>query len=138
MKVLEELNNILSTIENAMQIELKDDDFVVGRDQLLHIFLHEASHAVVTNQVKWIHELDEDKETAVDEILARFLDDDFVKILGMASHTIAEHVNELSKYPVQISENEFSKLKDIWRKVYFPERNVEGMAKELLLFFNDK
>jgi hypothetical protein len=136
MKVLDEFQNIVDTIENTMQIKLKDEDFVIGQEQMFHIFLHETSHAVITNQARWVHDLEEEKEIAVDEILARLLDDELSQIIGLHHHSITEHVDELSKYPVQITIEEFARLKEKWQRFYFPNKNVEGMANELLSFFN--
>jgi hypothetical protein len=95
MELLKTLNNINTMIEATLVIELTDEDFADGREEIEHIYFHEACHAAISHCVPWIHTLDEEEHTAVDEIMARFLELEIGQSFGMPVHTSQEHVDEL-------------------------------------------
>jgi uncharacterized protein (DUF952 family) len=132
MNLLDELSKINQTIEEGLKIDLSDPDFADGRDELLHIFLHEACHAAVAHCVPWVHDLEEKEHTAVDELLARFLEVKFGKALDLFVHSNAEFVEELSYYPVAIELNTLEHLIDIWDTVFWPRKDLPGMAEYTL------
>ena len=132
MNLLDELSKITQTIEGELGIDLSDPDFEDGRDEVLHIFLHEACHAAVANCAPWVHDLEEQEHTAVDELMARFLEVKFGKALGLFVHSNAEFIEELSYYPVEIELTTLEHLIDIWDEVFWPRKDLSGMAEYTL------
>ena len=132
MNLLDELSKITQTIEGELGIDLSDPDFADGKDEVLHIFLHEACHAAVAHCVPWVHDLEEEEHTAVDELMARFLEVKFGKALGLFVHSNAEFIEELSYYPVEIELTTLEHLIDIWDKVFWPRKDLSGMAEYTL------
>jgi len=51
LKLLDDLINIVQEIESSLSVHLTDEDFKDGRDEIVHVFLHEACHAVVSNRL---------------------------------------------------------------------------------------
>lgn len=74
MQIIDELLHIIQQIESALDIQLTGQDFADGRNEIVHIFLHESCHAAVSRIAPWIHDLEEHEHTALDEILARLLE----------------------------------------------------------------
>jgi len=99
MKLLDELHGIVERIEVETGIHLGDVDFADGREEIVHVFLHEACHAAISNKVPWIHDLIDEQYTIVDGVLARLLENEICLILGMPAHSSEEHVRELEMYP---------------------------------------
>jgi len=99
MKLLDELHGIVERIEVETGIHLEDVDFADGREEIVHVFLHEACHAAISNKVPWIHDLIDEQYTIVDGVLARLLENEICLILGMPAHSSEEHVRELEMYP---------------------------------------
>lgn len=128
MKLFDELSAITQTIEGQLDIKLSDPDFEDGREEILHIFLHEACHAAVAHCVPWVHDLDEKEHTAVDELMARCLEMKFGKALDLFVHSNAEFLEELSYYPVEIDSATLEHLVDIWEKDFWPRKDLDGMA----------
>jgi hypothetical protein len=128
LKLLAELRAIVRQIESALDLRLKDQDFAHGQEEILHVFLHEACHAAVCHAVPWIHDLDERAHTALDEILARLLEEEIGLALGLFVHTPEEPVRELARYPVAITVEQYEHLHRRWRQHYWPGRDVEGLA----------
>jgi len=128
LKLLDDLTNIIREIESSLSVHLTDEDFRDGRDETVHIFLHEACHAAVSNCAPWIHELDDSDHTALDEVLARLLEEKIGLLLGLAVHTSEEQVRELRHYPVSITVEQYERLRREWQQKYWPARDVEGMA----------
>ena len=132
LKLLDDLTSIIREIESSLSVHLTDRDFRDGRDEILHVFLHEACHAVVSNCLPWIHELGEGAHTTLDEVLARLLEEKIGLALGLTVHTPEEQVRELRRYPVNITVEQYEHLRKRWQEKYWPARDVEGMAKYTL------
>jgi hypothetical protein len=128
LKLLDDLTNIIREIETSLSVHLTDEDFKDGRGEIVHVFLHEACHAVVSNCLSWIHELGESAHTALDEVLARLLEEKIGLALGLAVHTSEEQVRELRHYPVNITVEQYEHLRRKWQQKYWPAKDVEGMA----------
>jgi len=132
MRILDDLIAAAQQIETALDLRLTDEDFADGRDEILHVFVHEACHAAVYHCVPWIRELEARDHTALDEILARLLEDRMGIALGLPVHSTEEHVAELMRYPVAISAEGYEHLRRKWRRRYWPDRDVAGMAEYVL------
>ena len=131
-RVIRDLIAIRDTVASAFSITLTDGDFEYGRDEIVHVFLHETCHAAVSALVPWIHRLDEEEHTALDEILARLVEETIGLSLGLPAHTPEEQVRELVRYPVAISIDQYLHLRNDWRERYWPERDLKGMARCVL------
>jgi hypothetical protein len=134
MKLFGELEAVIQQIESALNVRLTDEDFADGREELLHVFTHEACHAAVSHRIPWIHELDEQDHTVLDEVLARLLEERIGLALGLYVHSPEEHVRELSRYPVEITVEQYEHLYAEWRRRYWPARDLEGMASYALSY----
>ena len=128
MKLLNDLTAIHQCVESTLDIRLADEHYADGRDEVLHVFLHEACHAAIARCVPWIHTLADDEHTALDEILARLLEGEIGSRLGLRGHTAEEHVEELAMYPVKVSKEQFTCLQTEWQQRFWPARDVAGMA----------
>ena len=83
---------------------------------------------MVSNRLPWIHELGESAHTALDEVLARLLEEEIGLTLGLAVHTSEEQVHELRRYPVNITVEQYEHLQRQWQQTHWPAKDVEGMA----------
>ncbi|MBG0787678.1 MAG: hypothetical protein H0S79_21525, partial [Anaerolineaceae bacterium] len=100
--LLEAFAHINKAIGTTLDIELTDRDFADGREELLHIYCHEACHAALAHSVPWLKDLPEKEHTLVDEVLARLLEKEFAPRLGLYLHSDEEFLVELSMYPVEV------------------------------------
>ena len=73
--LLESLNDI----ENIYNVSLQDENFIIGKQLLLHIFNHETLHAVIFKRVPCIKQRHEAEETLIDEIPVNVLNHDLLK-----------------------------------------------------------
>lgn len=128
LKLLSDLEGIVQQVESAVGVDLDDDNFAYGRDEIIHVFLHEACHAAVSRCVPWIDELDDSEHTALDEILARLLETEIANLVGVDAHSSAEHAQELSMYGIAITTELFTRLQEEWQRSYWPTRDILGMA----------
>jgi uncharacterized protein (DUF952 family) len=132
--LLDRLAEIKKKIENELSVVLSDGDFADGREEIEHIFLHEACHAAVSHRVPWIHTLDEREHTALDELMARFLEVMIGKGSGMFVHSTEEFLEELQRYPVDITQEEFDHLMSIWEDFFWLQKDLAGMAAYTLAY----
>lgn len=128
MKLLDELTAIVGQLESKLDVHLTDDDFADGHDEIVHVFLHEACHAALSNRVPWIHNLTDEQHTALDEVLARLLEDRMSSLQGLPTHTPEQHVRELGMYPVRITAKQYEHLRTAWQQQYGPTKDLAGMA----------
>ncbi len=134
MTVIEDLAAIKSKLEGMLDVVLTDEDFVDGREEILHIFLHEACHAAVSHEVPWIHDLAGEKHTAVDELMVRFLEKEIGESLGLFVRSTDEFMAELRRYPVDIGRAGYAYLETFWESYFWPSRDLSGMATFVLTF----
>jgi uncharacterized protein (DUF952 family) len=134
MTLMDDLEAVKSELERLLEMEMKDEDFANGRAEILHIYLHEACHAAVSHAVPWIHGLEEGEHTAVDELMVRFLEKEIGESLGLFVHNTGEFMDELIRYPVDISREGYEYLQIFWEDYFWPRRDLEGMATFLLTF----
>lgn len=128
MQIIDELLHIIQQIESALDIQLTGQDFADGRNEIVHIFLHESCHAAVSRIAPWIHDLEEHEHTALDEILARLLESTIGSQLNLPIHSNEEIVYELGLYPINITLEQYNYLQSVWNERYWPNRDISGMA----------
>jgi hypothetical protein len=128
MRLLTVLADVVRRAESAFGVNLTDEHFEDGREEILHVFLHETCHAVVAASVPWIHDLPEQEHTALDEVLARLLETELGGAMGFHVHSVDEHVRELSMYGVEIPADLYQWLQEEWREHYSAAGNLVGMA----------
>ena len=128
MKLLDELAEIVEQIESELNVHLMDEDIADGQDEIIHIFLHEACHAALSNRVPCIHDLTDEQHAAVDEILARLLEDRMSLLLQLPAHTPEQQVRELGMYPARITVEQYEHLRSKWQQRYGPVKDLAGMA----------
>ena len=129
----------LTLIEEQFDLTIRDEDYFIGREQLLHVFHHETLHAVISHKVPWIHQLNEPEETLVDEILVRVLNHHFVKH-GKLEETLGPHylpdtskdIRDLKGYGITLSEQQFNTIIETWEARFSSPDQIEPMAQWLL------
>ena len=131
--ILEKMARINDLIDATLGIELTDEDFSDGREELLHIYCHEACHAALAHCVPWLHDLPESEHTLVDEVLARLLEKVFAPRLGLFLHSDDEFLVELSMYPVDLPSGTFERLDAAWQSTFWPRQDLAGMAVYTLM-----
>ncbi len=134
MTLFEDLAAIKTKLERTLEIVLNDEDFVGGREEVIHIFLHEACHAAISHAAPWIHDLAGEEHTAVDELMARFLEKEIGKSLGLFVHSTDEYIQELQRYPVDVTKDNYAYLNIIWESYFWPRKDLPGMATFVLAF----
>jgi predicted Zn-dependent protease len=82
--------------------------------------------------------LEESDHTALDEILARLLEEKIGLALGLAVHTSEEQVRELMHYPVKITVEQYEHLRRKWQQQYWPAKDVGRMATYTLNYLRRK
>ena len=137
---LDDLFELLQSLENSLRTEINDEDYIIGRKQLFYIFLHETIHAFITKKAKWIHELNEDETDFVDELAVRVIIDDVINRLNIF-HKLdiyyennVDHKNELKLYGFKINEEEYKILEKEWYENFSKENDIEGYCKYLLKY----
>ena len=131
--LLDKMAQIKDLIAVTMGINLTDEDFAEGREELLHIYCHEACHAALVHRVPWLRGLPEGEHTAVDEILARLLEKEFAPQMGLYLHSDDEFLAELAMYPVDLSRAAFEALVRVWESTFWPRKDLAGMATHMLV-----
>ena len=129
MDLLAELAVIAEQVQVELGVRPTEDDWADAREELVHVFLHEACHAALSNAAPWIHDLPDEQHTAVDEVVARLLEDHMARRLGLYAHTPRQHVRELEMYPVRISVDQYAHLAAMWKAPYGPGKDLDGMAR---------
>lgn len=133
LALLESLARINAEIGSALGIRLTEQDFADGRDELLHIYCHEACHAALAHFVPWLANLPEEEHTLVDETLARLLEKEFAPSLGLYLPSDEAFLVELSMYPMDLKRGTFRQLCEVWAAAFWPRRDLAGMAVHALL-----
>ena len=131
--LLESLARIDAEIGSALGIRLTEQDFANGRDELLHIYCHEACHAALVHSVPWLAKLPEEEHTLVIEILVRLLEKEVAPSLGLYLPSDEAFLVELSMYPVGLKRETFRQLCAVWTAAFWPRRDLAGMAVHALL-----
>jgi hypothetical protein len=124
-----ELAEIAAQVEFELGVRPAQADWADAREELVHVFLHEACHAALSSAAPWIHDLPDEQHTAVDEVVARLLEDHMARRLGLYAHTPRQHVRELKLYPVRISVEQYAHLAASWKAAYGPSKDLDGMAR---------
>ena len=132
--LLDRLTEIKKLVEKELSVVLTDEDFAGGREEIEHIFLHEACHAAISHCVPWMHTLDGKEHTALDELLARFLEVKIGESLGILVHSTEEFIKELQRYLVEITQEEFEHFLGVWEVCFWQEKDLAGMAAYALAY----
>jgi hypothetical protein len=136
---VQDLLDSFQLIEKQFKLTITEEDFIIGRQQLLHIFNHETLHAVISKKVSWIHELEESEETLVDEILVRVLNHHFVHRVNLTEKLrpyyvpdTTKDVRDLEGYGVGLPEERYVEILNVWKKRFGSPEMIEPMAQWLL------
>jgi hypothetical protein len=128
--VLAELAAISEQVQAELGVCPSEADWADAREELVHVFLHEACHAALSCAAPWVHDLPDRQHTAVDEVVARLLEDHMARQLGLFAHTPRQHVRELEMYPVRISVEQYAHLAEMWKGAFGPKKDLGGMAHQ--------
>ncbi|MDI6825277.1 MAG: hypothetical protein QME93_12525 [Bacillota bacterium] len=130
-RVLDEMASVVTRLKEDFHLSLTDEDFAFARDELLHVFLHEACHAALYRAIPWLLRLHDDEHVLIDEVLARILESDLAPAFGLTPHTVEEHMEEFSRYDLKfpLSAEQYVHLADVWRERYGASRDVAAFAE---------
>ncbi len=138
MPLIDNLKNTMQVIEATLMIELSDEDFSEDKWEIERLFFQAACHAAITHCVPWIHTLDAEEHTAVDEILARFLELEIGGSFGMPVHAHSVYADELRLYPVDINLAGFEHLLGVWQEYFWPNKDLAGIATYVLTYLRHR
>ena len=132
---LDKLCEIKHAVEAEIAIHLTEDDFADGRAEIEHIYFHEACHAAVAHCVPWVHTLNEKEHTALDELMARFLEVEIGKNTGMFVHKRQQNsLKSCGDIRWRSLAEAFEHLTDVWENHFWPMKDLAGMAAYTLAF----
>lgn len=138
---LDDLFDLLQMIEKALNIEIDDSDYKVGREQLFYTFMHETIHAFITKSSPWIHDLAEDETDFVDEVVARILIDDLLEKLDLHSKVKLyydnhiDHKTELKYYGFPLDSEEYFLLEKEWSKRFSENYQINAFCEYVLDYY---
>ena len=117
----------IRSVENVYGVNLRDESFRrEDREEIVHVLVHEACHAVILQAFPWIHDLPEREHTLVDEVAARFLEGEIARRLGLHRHSIDEHGEELSFYGFAVPPEALASLAEQWEGL---SRDSDGVDR---------
>jgi len=131
--LLEKMAQIIALVNTTLGIELTDEDFTGGREELLQLYCHQACQAALAQCVPWLRELPEGEHTAVDEILVRLLEKEFAPLMGLYLPSDEEFLAELAMFPMDLARETFERLATVWGSTFWPRQDLAGMAAHTLL-----
>ena len=140
---LDDLYDLLQSLENTLETDINDEDYIIGRKQLYCTFLHETLHAFITKRARWIHELKDDETDFVDELACRIIMDDVIKRLNIFEKMdtyyehYVHHKKELKLYGYNLSEEEYVKLEKDWYEHYSKDNKIEEYCKFILEYYRN-
>jgi hypothetical protein len=140
---LDDLYVLLHSLEETLETEINDEDYIIGRKQLFYTFLHETMHAFITRKAGWIHNLKDDETDFVDELAARIIIDDVIKRLNIFDkmdtfyENNVNHKEELKLYGYELPEEEYMNLEEEWYKNYSNKNDIEGYCKYVLEYYRN-
>jgi hypothetical protein len=132
MRLFDDLSAILKHVEAELDLQLTENDLADGWDDIAHVFLHETCHAALAHAAPWVLDLPDEQHTAVDEVVARLIEDQMARQLGLYVHTPEQHVHELGGYPVHITVEQYTHLRDRWQEQHEPVKDLAGIARYTL------
>lgn len=134
---LDDLFDLLKSLEAYFDTEIDGSDFKVGKEQLTYIFLHEAIHAFIGRKVQWLWTLDEDRLDFIDEVCCRILIDtylaetDYVDKVRLFYDNHVNHRKEITYYGFDFSPQDYDRAAEEYRLKFAASRNVEGFCAYL-------
>ena len=128
-KLHADIEAAIQAVESTFGISLHDENFRgEDREEILHVFVHETCHAAVSQASPWIHDLPEDEHTLIDEIVARLLEAEIAAQLGLHTHSIDEHVEELTFYGFTVPTESYRTLVETWKTLPHTAEGIDRLA----------
>ena len=134
---LDDLYLLLKAMQDSLGLEIGSADYVVGREQLYYVFLHETTHAFIGKAAPWIYGLHEDETDFVDEVAARILIDDLLARLGLFDKVklyYENHVNhrkELRYYGYDLTPELYDEMEQRYRGEFSATKDIDGFCRYL-------
>jgi hypothetical protein len=131
---LDDLYSLLEKFENYYGITIETKDYIVGRQQLFYVFMHETLHAFIGKAAHWIYDLSEDETDFIDEVAVRILIDDFIKrnnIYDKVKLLYENHVNhkkELILYGFKLSQEQYCLIEREYQNNYAADHNIDAFC----------
>lgn len=141
---LDDLFELLRSLETYFDTTLRGSDFRVGKEQLAYIFLHEAIHAFIGRKAKWLWTLDEDRLDFIDEVCCRVLIDTYLEeanVFGKVKLFYDNHVDhrkEITHYGFDFTPDEYDRAAEQYRSSFAASRDVEGFCAYLRDLYKQK
>ena len=139
---LDDLFELLQSLEKIFKIEITENEFKIGREQLFVTFMHETIHAFITKKAPWIHDLKDDECDFVDELVVRILIDDIIVKLNLFNkinpyfQSNINHKKDLKNYGFNLKPEEYEGLELKWHQTFSKEMDIDGFCKLVLNYYN--
>jgi hypothetical protein len=140
---LDDLYILLESLENTLQAEITDEDYIIGRKQLFYTFLHETIHAFISKKARWIHELNDDETDFIDELATRIIIDDVIKRLNIYEKMdtfygkYVHHKKEIEIYGYKFNEDRYNEVEETWNKTFSKENDIDGFCKYVFEYYKN-
>jgi hypothetical protein len=140
---LNDLYDLLQMLEERLNIEINDDDYVIGRKQLYFTFMHETLHAFIRKSAPWIFSLSDDEIDFIDETAVRFLIDDFLQDPAIYSkvdeyyHDFVRHKTDLKLYGFNLLPSDYEKMNIEYLKSFSVKKDIDGLCHYLQKKYNE-
>lgn len=134
---LDDLFMLLKAMQGALDMDILGDDYVVGREQLYYVFMHETMHAFIGKASPWIYKLHEDETDFIDETAARILIDDLLtqlKLFGKVKLYYDNHINhrkELSYYGYDLSPEDYDRMEKHYHEAFSKTKDIDGLCHNI-------
>ncbi len=134
---LDDLYLLLKAMQGTLKMEIDGADYIVGREQLYYVFMHETMHAFIGKAAPWIYKLNEDETDFIDESAARILIDDLLGQLGLFDKVrlyYENHVNhrkELNYYGYDLSPEHYDEMEKRYRDAFAATKDIDSFCRYL-------
>lgn len=138
---LDDLYLLLKAMQDSLGLEIGSADYLVGREQLYYVFMHETMHAFIGKAAPWIYQLHEDETDFIDEMAARMVIDDLIEHLGLFDKVklfYENHVNhrkELNYYGYDLTPDRYDEMEIHYRETFSETKDLEGFCRYLSMWY---
>ncbi len=131
---LDDLYMLLKKMQKVLNVEINEEDFVIGKKQLFYIFMHETMHAFISKKAHWIYDLAEYETDFIDEVVARIIIDDLIKELNIYEKLdlfYENHINhrkDLPKYGYNLTPEQYDGIEREYYRNHSKEKDINGFC----------
>ena len=131
---LDDLYLLLKYLQENLDEEIEDEDYIIGRKQIYFIFLHETLHAFIRKKAPWVFVLSEDEIDFIDEVAVRLLIDDYLgnseifKKVEEYYKDFVRHRTDLRRYGFNLIPNDYDSIKKKYIERFSKSKDINGLC----------